>query len=409
MFAIEFAQVSRKFIIHHQRNSSFQEVVVNAFQQSNVRETFWALNDVSFQIQEGETLGIIGENGSGKSTVLKLMNRILEPTSGKVIVRGKVTALLELGAGFHPDLTGRENIFLNGSILGLSRREISTKLDDIVGFAELERFIDTPVKHYSSGMYMRLAFAIATSLDPEMLLVDEILAVGDEVFQRKCLDKMSELKRRCKAIVFVSHNLSAVRDLCTRAIWLEQGKIRADGSPIVVVDEYLDAANEKERIRLAQGLDDIVGAIKRWGTREIEITAVDFLNSHDQVCRVFATGETLKARIRFRASTKVDKPVFGVAIHREDGTHINGPNTRTAELEIDFLDGEGEISYIIPSLPLLEGNYHFSAAVYDYSCTHAYDHHDRAYPFKVQAKSVKERFGTLLIPSRWEFRESRGN
>lgn len=257
--AIEFDRVSKKFVIHHRRNRSFQDVMINMFRPLGKKEDFWALSDLSFRVFQGETLGIIGENGSGKSTILKLISRILEPTSGKVIIRGRVAALLELGAGFHPDLSGRDNVFLNSSILGLGRRETAERFSEIVDFAELGQFIDTPIKHYSSGMYMRLAFAIATCMEPEILLIDEILAVGDEAFQGKCLNRMYELRSRCKAIVFVSHDLPAVRSLCTRAIWLDKGRIRAEGPPQQVLDQYLARAGERERVQPGKAIDGADG------------------------------------------------------------------------------------------------------------------------------------------------------
>src|SRR5437588_405301 len=237
---IKFSHVSKKFTLHHERARSFQDIVVNLFGLRNpsrrgmalprpVKEEFWALRDVNLSIYAGEAVGIIGENGSGKSTTLKLISRILEPTSGSVSVRGKVSALLELGTGFHPELTGSENIYLNGSLLGISRKEMARRYEGIVDFAELSEFIDTPIKHYSSGMVMRLAFAVAINVDPDILLTDEVLAVGDEAFQRKCLEYIAELRKRGVTIIFVSHALDAVRALCSRAIWLDHGRLIADG------------------------------------------------------------------------------------------------------------------------------------------------------------------------------------
>ena len=216
--AIRFDGVSKKFILHHERARSFQELVVGLFRHNNrSREEFWALRDVSFTVAPGETVGIIGPNGAGKSTVLKLISRIMEPTSGQITVHGRIGALLELGAGFHPDLTGRENIYLNGSILGLSRAEIRCRLDDIIAFAELERFIDIPVKHYSSGMYVRLGFSVAVHTDPEVLLVDEVLAVGDAEFRKKSAERIENFRKNSTTILMVSHNLGAVQRMGERA------------------------------------------------------------------------------------------------------------------------------------------------------------------------------------------------
>ncbi|MDO8690444.1 MAG: ABC transporter ATP-binding protein, partial [Dehalococcoidia bacterium] len=248
---IGFSDVSKRFILRHERQRSFQEAFINIWNRRNrTSEEFWAVRNVTFEIGESGTFGLIGENGSGKSTALKLITRIIEPTSGKVKVQGKVAALLELGAGFHHELTGRENIFLNGSILGMSGKQMKNRFEGIVEFSELARFIDTPVKHYSSGMYARLGFAVAISIDPDILVIDEVLSVGDEAFQRKCIDKIREIKERGKSIILVSHNLQIVKDLCAEAIWLEAGAERAQGPSHQVVDKYLEWANRKNKARL---------------------------------------------------------------------------------------------------------------------------------------------------------------
>ncbi len=384
--AIRFENVSKKFVIHHERPRSFQEVAIGVFRDAGRREELWAVRDVSFTVDRGEALGLIGPNGSGKSTVLKLISRIL--------------ALLELGAGFHPDLTGRENIYLNGSILGLSRREMDAHFDDIVRFSELERFIDMPVKHYSSGMAMRLGFAVAIHVEPEVLLIDEVLAVGDESFQMKCLDKISELRSQNVTIIFVSHSLDAVRELCDRALWLENGEMRHLGPTEQVIDLYRDSVTAKEEERLAAQHGE--GAGERWGSGEVEIIDVRFRDVMGNERHVFRTGEPLVACIRYRAHRRIDNPVFGVAIYRSDGVHVNGPNTKQAGYPIDYVEGEGEIHYFIEALPLLEGTYQFSATCYDHTCTHPYDHHHRMYTFRVQRGEINEEFGVFYIPSRWE-------
>src|SRR5689334_14221894 len=258
---IKFSHVSKRFLLHQQRPNSFQEMLTGLIgkgrrltkpppEHAPQAKSFWALRDVNCSVHTGEALGIIGENGSGKSTTLKMISRILYPTEGSVSVRGKVSALLELGTGFHQDLSGRENVYLNGSLLGLSRKQMDARIGEIVGFAELERFIDTPIKHWSSGMVMRLGFAVAINVDPDILITDEVLAVGDEAFQRKCLEQIAEFRRSGKTIIFVSHALEAVRGLCTRAIWLDHGVVRADGPASAVIDQYLDFENERHRTRL---------------------------------------------------------------------------------------------------------------------------------------------------------------
>ena len=402
---IRFERVSKRFTLHHERAFSFQELAMNLLRGRgrNPGEEFWALRDIDFEVQQGEIVGIIGVNGSGKSTLLKLIAHIIERTSGRIIVSGRVAALLELGAGFHPDLTGQENIYLNGSILGLTRREIDDRFQDIVSFAELERFIDIPVKHYSSGMYVRLGFAIAAHVEPDILLIDETLAVGDRSFQRKCLERIYELKRRGITILFVSHDLEAVRQLCNRAIWLDEGVMRAEGSTQRVIGHYLDYDVALEETRSRQEDKERLRK-NRWGSGEIEVLAVNFLDAQGNERRVFETGEKMIARISYCAHRRVEKPVFGVAIHRHDGLHINGPNTKLSGYDIDYIEGEGEIDYIIETLPLLEGRYEFTVAIYDDSCLHPYDHQERAYGFVVRQGDVQERYGALYIPCQWEHR-----
>jgi len=240
--AVSFKGVSKRFTLHHERPRTLQELTIGFLGGDRGRtEQLWALKDIDFEVEEGETLGIIGPNGAGKSTVLKLVAGIMRPTSGEIVVRGKVSPLLELGAGFHHDLTGRENIYLNAALLGVRERETKAKFQEIVEFAELERFIDVPLKHYSSGMYMRLGFALAVSVDPGILLIDEVLAVGDEAFQRKCLARVEEFQKEGRTIVFVSHALSTIAEMCHRALWLDQGRVRAIGSADQVVKEYLES------------------------------------------------------------------------------------------------------------------------------------------------------------------------
>jgi lipopolysaccharide transport system ATP-binding protein len=402
MAAVFFDNVSKRFILHHERPRSFQEWAIQTIQRrANLREPFWALRDVSFSVEQGEMLGIIGENGAGKSTVLKLISRILEPTTGRVTVQGRVSALIELGAGFHPDLTGRENIYLNGSILGLSKREMDRQFAAIVDFAELERFIDTPVKHYSSGMYARLGFAVAIHVHPDVLLIDEVLAVGDEAFQKKCLERVATIKAQGKTIIFVSHNLDLIRAFCTSALWLDQGVVQARGRTGRVIDSYLKHIATQSEWQQERP-NDQTPRENRWGNQAVEIIGVDLLDAEGYPRRIFETGEAMVARIRYVAHQEVKSPVFGVAIHRADGTHVNGPNTRLSGFPIERLQGAGEVRYAVEALPLLAGEYEFSAAVYDDTCQHAYDHHHRLYRFQVQQGRVQERFGLLYFPCRWE-------
>jgi ABC-type polysaccharide/polyol phosphate transport system ATPase subunit len=401
---VRFDNVSKKFTLRHERARSFQEVALAFLRgQNNSREELWALKDVSFTVERGKTVGVIGPNGSGKSTVLKLISRILEPTSGRIDVGGRVSALIELGAGFHPDLTGRENVYLNGSLLGFSRREMEAKFEKIVEFSELEKFIDVPIKHYSSGMHMRLGFAVAIHVDPDILLIDEILAVGDQAFQNKCLAKIAELKSQGVTILFVSHDLEAVRNLCTSAIWLENGMIQERGTTDRVIDSYLNNITTVTEARLSQE-QRIGNNENRWGSGEVEITDVKFLDAQGRERRAFKTGERMVVRLRYHAHIEVKRPVFGIAIYSSDGVHINGPNTKFSDYAVGSVAGSGEIDYIVEKLPLLEGSYELSAAVYDQDGLHAYDHQHRMHTFIVQRGTVKERYGIFYIAAQWDWR-----
>jgi len=430
--AIRFDSVSKRFVLHQGRPRSLQELILSFPQRrdNGQPEEFWALRDVSFEVTPGETVGIIGPNGAGKSTVLKLISRIIEPTSGRIEVKGRVGALLELGAGFHPDLTGRENIYLNGSILGLSRAQIQRKLDEIIAFAELERFIDVPVKHYSSGMYVRLGFSVAVHTDPEILLVDEVLAVGDQNFQHKCLERIMEIQQQGVTICFVSHDLGAVRRLCSHAIWLDDGAIRAAGDVEDTISAYLRhaAAEEEARMKAAASQEEAPSQAEppseeveeaqqeaqeeeeeepevkqRWGTGDIEIMDVSFLDAAGAERHVFQVGEPWVVRLHYRAQQRVESPVFGLAVHRNDGLHVCGPNTHFAGLDIPFVEGEGDILYCVDHLPLMEGTYLVSVSAHNRADTVMYDYHDRLYPFKVRQVGKGERYGLVSLGGKWEW------
>lgn len=398
--AIQLDKVSKRFLYRPEQPRTLQESFVNLFGLRNraPAEELWALRDISFAVEKGDTVGLIGANGAGKSTLLRLIARILEPTSGRITVKGRVSTLLELGAGFHPELTGRENVYLNGSILGLTRKQIAEKFDELVAFAELERFIDVPVKHYSSGMYIRLGFAVAIHVDPEILLIDEVLAVGDESFQGKCLVRISELQAEGVTILYVSHNLHSVRKVCSRALWLDEGVIRAEGKPETVVERYLDSVRAEEGVEPWSAVSQ---ERKRWGSGEAEIVKVKFLDAQGKECDLFTTGQMMRVKIGYRAHKTIRKPVFGVAIYTSDGIHINGPNTRTSGYDIDHIEGEGEVEFVIDYLPLLRGEYDFTAAIYDHNSVHPFDHHHRMYSFKVEGGPIKDSEGTLYIPCRW--------
>ena len=402
---IEFDNVSKRFLLQHERHTTIRERLFGIFRPRTPQDEFWALRNVSFTVARGESFGLIGHNGAGKSTALKLMTRILEPTSGRVRLRGRVAALLELGSGFHPELSGRDNVFLYGSLMGLSRREMAARLDAIVAFAGMEDFLDLPVKHYSSGMYTRLAFAVATAVDPDILITDEVLAVGDEAFQRKCMDRILRFRHAGKTIIFVSHALDTVRTLCDRAVWLDRGVVRAIGATGEVIDAYLADVNRREHASLAQMETPGIDPTRRFGSGEVEIIGVELLDVQGGGGAIARTGAPVTFRNRYRAHQTVPQPVFGLAIHHESGTLLAGPNTLFAGLDIPAVRGEGRVDMHVAALPLLAGRYLLSAAVYDKTMLFPYDHHDRIYHFAVHNEGGSERFGACVLGSRWSWHE----
>jgi ABC-type polysaccharide/polyol phosphate transport system ATPase subunit len=359
----------------------------------------WAVRDVSFEVMPGESIGIIGRNGSGKSTMLKLITRIIRPTAGRITVRGQLSALLELGAGFHPDLTGRENIFLNASLLGLQEEEIKRHFDSVVSFSELEEFIDMPVKHYSSGMYMRLGFSVAIHVSPNILIVDEILAVGDQKFQEKCLARIQDMQEKGVSIILVSHNIETMRKMCTHLVWLENGRLMANGPTDVVAQQYLELLYEEKPSEAMQQTSDFV----RWGTGDMEITGVRFLDQSGQERRTFKTNDQMVVEMAYRAHKPITEPEFGFAIFHRNGAHVNGPNSRLGGLETGVVSGDGLVRYHIERLPLLPGQYRLTAAIHDSVRGMAYDYHKEAYPLEVITGGTKESHGLVEMQAHWEW------
>lgn len=417
MNVIKVQNVSKRFKIYHEKDLNLKYAILNFLtgKKSSYYDEFWALRNINMDIKRGETIGIIGENGSGKSTLLKLMAKILFPDQGHIQTEGKIAALIEIGAGFHSELSGRENIYINGSILGFTKKEIDANLEEIIAFSGLERFIDNPIKTYSSGMYIRLGFSIAIHVDPDILLIDEILAVGDENFQKKCLQRMDGFKKEKKTIILVSHDLQTVEKMCDRIFLLHDGLVVAEGNPVDVISEYHRILYGKEESTLrpekkepvqkeAAAREEAPSPPKadRWGSSEVVITDIQFLNDQNERSDVFRTGDFLKVRIYYNAQKRIEKPVFGTAFYREDGLHINGPNTKTSNYIIDYIEGEGCIDYIIPAVPLLPGIYDLTAAVVDFSCLETYDHWHRCFRFSViESDKIKERNGVVYIPSEW--------
>jgi len=392
--AISVDQMSKRFRLYHDRNQSLKAAVMRGRRARY--EEFWALRDVSLEIAEGVTYGFIGTNGSGKSTLLKCLARILQPDEGSCRTRGKVSALLELGAGFHPELSGRENVYLNGSILGLSKAELDLRFDDIVEFAGLERFIDTPVKNYSSGMYVRLGFAVATNVDPDILLVDEVLAVGDEQFQRRCNERFADLRAEGRTIVVVSHSLSAVQSICDEVAWLDAGTLRETGDAGDVCAHYLGEVHED---RLAESHT----TSSRWGSGEVRIDRLELLGTDGRPTREVHTGDAVTVRCHFHTEQPIKRPVFFVGLHAIDGTHITAPTSRDVGLVPDVIDGDGVVDMHIDCLSLLPGSFDLSAAVSDETSMHVYDQRHRAVRFDVQPGTPREPLGGLVtLHGRWD-------
>ncbi|MGE5126235.1 MAG: ABC transporter ATP-binding protein [Betaproteobacteria bacterium] len=386
-------------------------------------ETFTALDDVSFEVPRGSTFAVIGENGSGKSTLLKLVAGITKPTRGSLLVDGRVSALIELGAGFHPEISGRENVVINGIMLGLSRKQVERRFDEIVEFAELAEFIEAPVKTYSSGMYMRLGFAVAIHVDPDVLLIDEVLAVGDEAFTRKCLDKIAEFHRRGKTILFVTHTLGLVEKMCDDALWLRQGRPVGRGDPKRVVDAYLTYVAGGEDARLAERQARELAAASeeatrpggegalappagagyrpgRWGSRAVEIRGVRFLDARERERHVFVPGETVSVALDLQASEPLEDFVFGIGLFSAEGTSVYGTNTDLEGYRPRRLAGAAQVRLVLEGLSLVEGTYHVDVAVHRRDGT-PYDYHRGLHSFRVKSR-IKD-VGLYRPAHSWSF------
>lgn len=427
MTVIQFKNVSKHFKIYQNQSYSIKELFINKVLRRNKLEVteFSVLKDASFEIKKGETVGIIGENGTGKSTSLKLISKILYPDNGEITVKGKVSALLEIGAGFQPDLTGKENVYLYGSILGLSREEISGKYSDIVEFAELENFMDMPVKNYSSGMYMRLAFAVAINVDPDILVIDEVLAVGDENFQKKCIDKILSFKRQGKTIVFVSHDMGSVRKICDRVIFIKRGGTIIEGTPEQMISLYMKLvySSEEDRTEVEQEIEDIknheektikaeerkidIHEVKefidgnRYGNKKIEITRVFFSDNGDHVRNNFYTEEDINVNIEFKKNEEVKDAVFGFAIYSEEDYHLVGHNCHQDGIIITDIKEKNSIKLKIKNQKFIKGKYYFTAAMHNSDETDQYDFREKHFFFQI-IEGEKAEFGKVRVECQWD-------
>ncbi len=412
MTVIEVKNLWKKYRLYHEKRPSLKETVL--FKGRGRWEDFWVLKNINLKIEKGATVGLIGENGSGKSTFLKLLTKIIYPNEGELNIKGRVSSLLELGAGFHPDFTGRENIYFNSSIFGLTKKEIDRRVDDIISFSELRDFIDNPVRSYSSGMYMRLAFATAINVDPDILLIDEVLAVGDAAFQKKCFNRIKDFKNQKKTIVFVSHDHSIVEKLCNKAAWLHNGELQFFGDTKEAVNLYLDYLSSKQEKRMADEHDSEPEVVvhngttvdagndkkgpERWGTGEIMITDVKMFGMERREKYFFETGESMEVEIHYRVHRMVDNSVFGVGFFRNDGLQCYGTNTFIDKINIDNLQPEGVIKFQTDSMNLLEGKYYLDVAVHD-DQGWAYDYIVRRCTFEVASRITD--VGVARIPHKW--------
>ena len=371
---------------------------------------FWALRSAYLEIQSGQTVGIIGQNGAGKSTLLKLLAGITLPETGKLEVSGRVTSLIELGAGFHPEFSGRENIGLSCSILGLDAEEIERVTPEIIAFSELGDFIDRPVKTYSSGMYVRLGFAVATSVDPDILLIDEALSVGDEHFRGKCMRRLNEFAEAGGTTVFVSHDLGAVRQMCQHVVLLHQGEIVSQGPADQVADAYLKRVKTigDERLSFSSRMG---GEYPRWGSGEIEVVSVDLLGGEGLPTRVVTPGESVTIRLGYQVREAVQKPVFGIGLYRSDGTYLNGCNHDWRDHPIHLTATEpgesGEVDLALPALPMHQGEYYLTTFLYDHSKPSpvAIDHREHVLAFQVVDPDPRQH-GLIRLASAWAVRRT---
>jgi lipopolysaccharide transport system ATP-binding protein len=402
--------LSKRFRRYHPgRPTTLQELFLNGLRWWKSAEVFWALRNVSFSLAPGRTLGVIGANGAGKSTLLRLIGGIGRPDQGTVELIGRIGALLDLGTGFHPDLTGRENVFVAGVIAGLTRKEVAQRLDSIVAFSELEEFIEYPLRTYSSGMQLRLAFAVAVHIEPEVLLIDEVLAVGDLSFQRKCLDRIAEFKARGCTIVIVSHDSALIRELCDDALWLRAGRAVAYGAAETVVNQYMAEMTGETRRRtpvIWPALRTSTGAelrVKenRFGSMELEISSVQLLDCHGMVVTELDSGRPLCVEIDYHAPQPICAPIFGVTVTREDNLVCYDTTTESARLTLPTVHGQGRLTLFLERLDLIGGLYYFDVGAYEPNWSYAYDYHWHVYPLIICSAGREK--GVLRPPHRWEF------
>jgi lipopolysaccharide transport system ATP-binding protein len=392
------------------RPASLKEAVLCGLKGLNKSDAFCALNDVSFTVPRGRMVGVIGTNGAGKSTLLRLIGGVGKPDRGRIIVNGRIGALLDLTTGFHPDLTGRENVYVSGVICGLTRKQVEERFDEMVAFAGLEKFIDNPIRTYSTGMQMRLGFAVAIHTDPDVLLIDEVLAVGDLAFQQKCLDRIKQFKDRGCTIMLISHDASQVRQFCDTAIWLRGGKVIAQGNPEIVVGEYVAEMNGETRRRTPANQAPVVTPggrelrvnENRFGSMEMRIRDVQLMDREGSPVEELCGGHPLTVVIHYETNKPIDEPIFCVTVTRaHDGFVCYDTSTAAQGLKMPTLDEAGQLSLTIDRLDLSDGDYFVDVGIFEKDWAYGYDYHWHVYPLKIRAPRGNK--GIIAPPQRWSF------
>lgn len=417
--AIEVKDITKTFKVYLDRSNNVKDFIIHGNRRRYEKRQ--VLKGISFEVKKGEAVGLIGHNGCGKSTTLKLLTKIMYPDSGSIEMKGRVSSLIELGAGFHPDMSGRENIYINASIFGLSKKEIDRRIGEIIAFSELEEFIDNPVRTYSSGMYMRLAFSVAINVDADILLIDEILAVGDIAFQAKCFNKLKEVKAEGTTIVIVSHSLGQIEQICERSIWIHEGKIREEGSPRVVDPKYMAYMSQKnsEKEKKAEEVFDEKSSgsqtdkadtkervdekekSNRWGSREVVMDKVMLLDSEGKERRAFQNDEPVCIRIHYTAARKIEDAVLGIALYRSDQMYIYGTNTLIDFSEAIFLENQGVVDLLIDRIPLNAGSYSVDLAIHRPDGFN-YDFWQEC--CMIDIMNEKSEVGVISLPHTWQIK-----
>ncbi|MCB1010796.1 MAG: ABC transporter ATP-binding protein [Microthrixaceae bacterium] len=396
---IRIEGVSKRFRLQAEQVGSIKEAITQRLRPTS--EDFWALRDVNLEIPRGSMFALIGHNGSGKSTLLRCVAGIYRPTSGTIHTEGRISALLELGAGFHPDLTGRENIQLNAAILGLKKDEIAESFDDIVDFAGVREFLDVPIKHFSSGMTVRLGFAVAVHLKPEILIIDEVIAVGDEEFQRRCFDFLYQLRRKGVTIVVVSHSLELIRSLCDEAAWLEHGRVMASGPVGDVVKAYVSRVNDLEADRDTTEGADGDSMPGRTGSGEVRISRIELLDGLGAPVPNVVHGDPATIRLHYVAAEDVEDALFGLTIYHENGTFVMGTSTHLAGIRTGHISGRGHIDYKLDAVRITPGRYQLGIAIQDRHAQHHFDLVERYGGFAVRLGTGTAARGLVDLAGDW--------